>query len=303
MKLDEYKFDGTKKFKINGFDTKAKHLTTDREMVLESSLLNLKKLGIMQDRFYAQGSEAILVILQAMDAGGKDGAIKHVMSGLNPQGVQVSNFKSPSSEELAHDYLWRCIKNLPERGKIGIFNRSYYEDVLVARVHELYKNQNLPSRCKTPKIFDERYEQIANFEKYLWQNGIRVLKFFLNISRDEQKRRFLKRIDEKNKNWKLSDSDVKERQYWDDYMKAFEAAINKTSTPYAPWYVVPADKKWFARFFFSEILVNTLNDINPKYPTVTKEKEKLIVACKEYLTNEDGKKSAAKTKSKSKTKK
>ena len=157
MKLDEYRFDGSKKFKTNGFDTKAKHLTTDKEMVLENSVLNLRKLGAMQDRFYAQGTEAILVILQAMDAGGKDGAIKHVMSGVNPQGVQVTNFKVPSSEELAHDYLWRCVKKLPERGKIGIFNRSYYEDVLVGKVHELYKNQSFPDRCKSSKIFDERY--------------------------------------------------------------------------------------------------------------------------------------------------
>lgn len=289
MKLDEYKFDGTKKFKINGFDTKSKHLTVDKEMVLENSELNLRKLEIMQDRFYAQGTEAVLIILQAMDAGGKDGAIRHVMSGVNPQGVQVTNFKVPSSEELAHDYLWRCIKNLPERGKIGIFNRSYYEDVLVGKVHELYKKQNLPERCKSSKIFDERYEQISNFEKYLWQNGIRVLKFFFNISKDEQKKRFMKRIDEKSKNWKLSDSDIKERKYWNDYMKAYEAAINKTSTPYAPWYVIPADKKWFARFFLSEILVQTFNDIDPQYPRVTKEKENLVSSCKEYLINEDKK--------------
>lgn len=286
MKLDEFKFDGTKKFKISDFDTKAKHLTTDKEMVLENGELNLKKLEVMQDRFYAQGTEAILIILQAMDAGGKDGAIKHVMSGVNPQGVQVTNFKVPSSEELMHDYLWRCIKHLPEKGKIGIFNRSYYEDVLVGKVHELYKKQNLPERCKTSKIFDERYTQIANFEKYLWQNGVRVLKFFFNISKDEQKKRFMKRIDDKNKNWKLSESDVKERKYWNDYMKAYEIAINKTSTPYAPWYVIPADKKWFARFFLSEILVNTLSDIDPKYPVVSKDKEKMIDLCKETLLNE-----------------
>ena len=286
MKLDEYRFDGSKKFKTNGFDTKAKHLTTDKEMVLENSELNLRKLGTMQDRFYAQGTEAILVILQAMDAGGKDGAIKHVMSGVNPQGVQVTYFKVPSSEELAHDYLWRCVKKLPERGKIGIFNRSYYEDVLVGKVHELYKNQSFPDRCKSSKIFDERYEQIANFEKYLWQNGIRVLKFFFNISKEEQKKRFMKRINEKNKNWKLSEADIKERKYWNDYMKAYETAINKTSTPYAPWYVIPADKKWFARFFLSEVLVDTLNDIDPKYPVVEKEKEKLIDSCREYLNNE-----------------
>lgn len=289
MKLDEFKFDGTKKFKINGFDTKAKHLTTDKEMILESSVLNLQKLEVLQDRFYAQDTEAVLIILQAMDAGGKDGAIKHVMSGVNPQGVEVSNFKKPSDEELDHDYLWRCMKKLPERGRIGIFNRSYYEDVLVGKVHELYKTQKLPKRCKTAKIFEERYEQIANFEKYLWQNGIHVLKFFFNISKDEQKRRFMKRINDKNKNWKLSDADIKERQYWDDYMKAYEMAINKTSTPYAPWYVVPADKKWFARYFLSEIIIKKLEDIDPRYPVVTKEKEKLIQSCEEYLVHENDK--------------
>lgn len=289
MKLDEFKFDGTKKFKINGFDTKAKHLTTDKEMVLESSVLNLQKLEVLQDRFYAQDTEAVLIILQAMDAGGKDGAIKHVMSGVNPQGVEVSNFKKPSDEELDHDYLWRCMKKLPERGRIGIFNRSYYEDVLVAKVHELYKTQKLPKRCKTAKIFEERYEQIANFEKYLWQNGIHVLKFFFNISKDEQKRRFMKRINDKNKNWKLSDADIKERQYWDDYMKAYETAINKTSTPYAPWYVIPADKKWFARYFLSEIIIKKLEDIDPRYPVVTKEKEKVIKSCEDYLIHENDK--------------
>ncbi len=287
MKLDEFRYDGTKKFKASNFDTKAKNLTTDKEMVLETGQLNMRKLEVMQDRFYAQKKEAILIIIQAMDAGGKDGAIKHVMGGVNPQGVDVVNFKVPSEEELSHDYLWRCAKKLPERGKIGIFNRSYYEDVLVSRVHKLYKNQNLPERCKTDKIFEQRYEQIANFEKYLWQNGIRVVKLFFNISKDEQKKRFLKRIDEKNKNWKLTRSDLVERKYWDDYMKAYEDAINKTGTPYAPWYVVPADKKWFARFFLSEVLVDTINDIDPQYPISTKDKQKKLNLCKEYLNNEE----------------
>lgn len=287
MKLDEFRYDGTKKFKASNFDTKAKNLTTDKEMVLETGQLNMRKLEVMQDRFYAQKKEAILIIIQAMDAGGKDGAIKHVMGGVNPQGVDVVNFKVPSEEELSHDYLWRCAKKLPERGKIGIFNRSYYEDVLVSRVHKLYKNQNLPERCKTDKIFEQRYEQIANFEKYLWQNGIRVVKFFFNISKDEQKKRFLKRIDEKNKNWKLTRSDLVERKYWDDYMKAYEDAINKTGTPYAPWYVVPADKKWFARFFLSEVLVDTINDIDPQYPISTKDKQKKLDLCREYLNNEE----------------
>lgn len=287
MKLDDYKYDGKREFNIRGFDTKAEKLTIDKEMILETGQLNLRKLEVMQDRFYAQKKEAILIILQAMDAGGKDGAIKHVMGGVNPQGVEVVNFKTPSQEELAHDYLWRCVNKLPERGKIGIFNRSYYEDVLVAKVHELYKEQNLPERCKTSEIFNERYEQIVNFEKYLWQNGIRIVKFFFNISKDEQKKRFIKRIDEKTKNWKLSQADLTERQYWDDYMKAYEVAINNTSTPYAPWYVIPADKKWFARFFVSEIIVEVLDDIDPQYPIVKKEQEKMLEKCREYLNNEE----------------
>lgn len=287
MKLDDYRYDGSKKFKVADFDTKAKHLTIDKEMILETGQLNLKKLEMMQDRFYAERKEAILIILQAMDAGGKDGAIKHVMGGVNPQGVEVVNFKTPSEEELAHDYLWRCINRLPERGKIGIFNRSYYEDVLIAKVHELYKKQNLPERCKTSEIFNERYEQIVNFEKYLWQNGIRIVKFFFNISKGEQKKRFMKRIEEKTKNWKLSEADLAERQYWDDYMKAYESAINNTGTPYAPWYVVPADKKWFARFFVSEIIAEVLDDIDPQYPIVKKDQEKMLEKCREYLNNEE----------------
>lgn len=287
MDLKEYKYDGMKKFDIKSFDTKAEHMTTDKEMVVETGRLNILKLEVLQDRLYAEGKESLLVILQAMDAGGKDGAIKHVMSGVNPQGVKVVNFKQPSSEDLSHDYLWHYAKKLPERGKIGIFNRSYYEDVLVNKVHDLYKIQPLPNRCITDDIFEKRYEQIKNFEKYLWENGTRIVKFFFNISKEEQKKRFMKRIELKNKNWKLSDSDVKERKFWDNYMEAFETAINKTSTAFAPWYVIPADKKWFARYFVSEVIVNALDDINPKYPKVSKEKKKMIKQCKEYLQNED----------------
>lgn len=287
MDLKEYKYDGMKKFDIKSFDTKAEHMTTDKEMVVETGRLNILKLEVLQDRLYAEGKESLLVILQAMDAGGKDGAIKHVMSGVNPQGVKVVNFKQPSSEDLSHDYLWHYVKKLPERGKIGIFNRSYYEDVLVNKVHDLYKIQPMPNRCITDDIFERRYEQIKNFEKYLWENGTRIVKFFFNISKEEQKKRFMKRIELKNKNWKLSDSDVKERKFWDNYMEAFETAINKTSTAFAPWYVIPADKKWFARYFVSEVIVNALDDINPKYPKVSKEKKKMIKQCKEYLQNED----------------
>lgn len=285
MNLDEFKIYGNKKFDFKDFDPGAKKLKLDKFEIANKSLVNLQRLGQFQDKFYAEGKESLLLIFQAMDAGGKDGAIKHVMSGLNPQGVQVSNFKQPSSEELSHDYLWRCIKKLPSKGIIGIFNRSYYEDVLIAKVHKLYKNYNMPDRCKKD-IINKRYKQIVNFEDYLWENGVRVLKFFFCISKDEQKKRFFKRIDNKNKNWKLSESDIKERALWDTYMEAYENAINKTATPTNPWYIIPADKKWFARYFVSEILTKTMEEINPQYPQNNTNTEKLVLNCKEILEKE-----------------
>ncbi|MBR1779747.1 MAG: polyphosphate kinase 2 family protein [Clostridia bacterium] len=285
MNLDEFKYSKGKKFNYKEFDTEAKALNLNKEIIQAASVLNLQEMGKLQDKFYAYGKESLLLIFQAMDAGGKDGAVKHVMSGVNPQGVQVNNFKQPSKEEMAHDYLWRCIKKLPEKGIIGIFNRSYYEDVLITKVHSLYKDFNLPERCKKD-IIEKRYKHIENFEKYLTENGTHVLKFFFCISKDEQKRRFKKRIDNKNKNWKLSESDIKERALWDDYMRAYEDAINKTSSSYAPWYVIPADKKWFARFFVSEIILKTMRAINPQYPKTNKDTEKLIQSCKKILENE-----------------
>lgn len=241
----------------------------------------------LQDRLYAENKEAILIIFQAMDAAGKDGAIKHVISGINPQGVTVSNFKQPSSEELDHDYLWRAMRVLPARGDIGIFNRSYYEDVLVVKVHNLHETYQLPDRCKTDKLFKQRYQQINHFEKYLYQNGIRVVKIFLHLSKDEQKKRFLERIENPEKNWKFSQSDIEERTYWDDYQRAYEDAIRETSTKNAPWYIVPADKKWFARLLISQIIVNTLQEINPQYPELPAEKRALLGKCREQLLAED----------------
>ena len=285
MNLDEFKFTKRKKFNYKEFDPSAKSLNLSREIIQAASVLNLQELGKFQDKFYADGKESLLLIFQAMDAGGKDGAVKHVMSGVNPQGVQVNNFKQPSKVELSHDYLWRCARKLPEKGIIGIYNRSYYEDVLITKVHKLYKNFNLPEKCKKD-IIEKRYKQIENFEKYLTENGIHVLKFFFCISKDEQKRRFYKRIENKNKNWKLSESDIKERALWDDYMKAYEAAINNTGTNFAPWYVIPADKKWFARYFVSEIILKTMREIDPHYPKTNKDTAKLIANCKEILENE-----------------
>lgn len=224
-----------------------------------------------------------------MDAAGKDGAIKHVMSGLNPQGCQVFSFKQPSSEELDHDYLWRCAKSAPERGRLGIFNRSYYEEVLVVRVHpQILQTQLIPNDVKNDKnIWKKRFEQIRNFETYLTGNGIHVIKFFLNVSKEEQKRRFLARIEEPEKNWKFSASDAKERAFWDDYMIAYEEAISATSTEKSPWYVVPADKKWFTRVAVSEIIVQKLESMDLHYPIVTEQHKQDLLKAKELLESEN----------------
>ena len=237
---------------------------------------------------YAQNTYALLIVLQAMDAAGKDGTIKHVMSGVNPQGCQVFSFKSPSAEELDHDYLWRSFKALPERGNIGIFNRSYYEEVLIVRVHrEILEKQQLPPEAKKKDIWERRFEEINNFEKYLVRNGIIVLKFFLNVSKSEQKKRFLDRINRPEKNWKFSVSDAKERGFWDDYQKAYEDIFNNTSTKWAPWYIIPADHKWFTRFTVANIICDKLKSLNLAYPTVSEEHKQELLKAKEMLENEE----------------
>jgi PPK2 family polyphosphate:nucleotide phosphotransferase len=238
-----------------------------------------------QDRLYAQDRWAVLLVFQAMDAAGKDSAIKHVMSGVNPQGCQVYSFKAPTSEELDHDYLWRCSRALPERGRIGIFNRSYYEEVLVVRVHpELLARQKLPPGAVSRGIWKERFEDIANHERYLARNGIAICKFFLNVSPQEQKQRFLDRLDEPEKHWKFSESDVRERQHWDAYMKAYEQAIRHTAAPHAPWYVVPADRKWFTRLVVAAAIIDTLDSLDLRYPQVGPERrEELAMARRELL--------------------
>jgi PPK2 family polyphosphate:nucleotide phosphotransferase len=228
----------------------------------------------------------VLLIFQAMDAAGKDGAIKHVMSGINPQGCQVYSFKSPSSEDLDHDYLWRCMKCLPNRGHIGIFNRSYYEEVLVVRVHpEFMAKQKLPPKLVGKNIWEERFEDICNFEQYLARNGVVVRKFFLHVSKKEQKRRFLDRIDDPSKNWKFSSNDANERDYWDDYMKTYEEMIQETATKDAPWYVVPADNKWFTRVVVAGAVIGTLADLDLEYPEVDQSKLKELAAAKKKLLN------------------
>jgi PPK2 family polyphosphate:nucleotide phosphotransferase len=256
----------------------------DKPREKEALAMGVTLMAELQDRLYAQGRWAVLLMFQAMDAAGKDGAIKHVMSGLNPQGCQVFSFKSPTTEELNHDYLWRCLKRLPERGRIGIFNRSYYEETLVVRVHpEILANQRLPPALVTKDIWKERFQDIRGFERYLARNGMAILKFFLHISKEEQKKRFLERIEEPEKNWKFSRSDVKEREHWHDYMEAFEDVIRNTATKAAPWYVVPADNKWFARIVVAAAVIDALDSLDLKYPKADDRKLKELAAAKRAL--------------------
>ena len=260
--------------------TKEEHKAQAKE-ALATGVMALAEL---QDKLYAQDKWAVLLIFQAMDAAGKDGAIKHVMSGINPQGCQVYSFKSPSSEDLDHDYLWRCMKCLPNRGHIGIFNRSYYEEVLVVRVHPAFlAKQKLPPKLVGKNIWEDRFEDIRNFEQYLTRNGVVVRKFFLHVSKKEQKKRFLDRIDDPLKNWKFSSNDANERDFWDDYMKAYEEMIQETATKYAPWYVVPADNKWFTRVIVGLAVIDALDSLDLAYPEVDESKLKELAAAKKKL--------------------
>jgi len=249
----------------------------------------IQRLSQQQDKLYAQNTYALLINLQAMDAAGKDSTIKHVMSGVNPQGVQVNSFKVPSVGELDHDYLWRNFLELPNRGNIGIFNRTYYEEVIVVRVHpEFLDRQQLPPHLKGPAIWARRYEEINNFEKYLTDNGIVVLKFFLNVSKEEQKKRFLERVDDPEKNWKFSAADILERRHWDAYMDAYEEMFNNTSTPWAPWYIIPADHKWFTRLAVVSIINATLDGLSLAYPEVNPEQKAALLKAKEEMQQEAG---------------
>lgn len=253
---------------------------------------NIKKTAKLQDMLYAYSRHSVLLIFQAMDAAGKDGTVKHVMSGINPQGCRVFSFKTPSAEELEHDFLWRTSKRMPERGHIGIFNRSYYEEVLITRVHpEFIIKQNIPGIYKSGDIdegfWEERFTHINNFEKQQYDNGTVILKFYLNLSKEEQKRRFLSRINKKKKNWKFTINDIRERKKWDSYQDAFEKAINKTSTSWAPWYIIPADHKWFMRTAVCHILVQELQKLDLKYPELGPEGKKRLMEAKEMLLNEN----------------
>jgi len=281
-----YRIDHGKKFRLKDFDPGdtgglSKESKEESELLLQHSTLQLAE---MQDKLYAQDRWGLLLIFQAMDAAGKDGTIKHVMSGVNPQGCEVFSFKVPSVEELAHGYLWRTSNCMPGRGKIGIFNRSYYEEVLVVRVHpELLDAQRLPKVCVGDKIWKERFEDISAFERYATRNGIAIRKFFLNLSKKEQKRRFLSRLDEPEKNWKFSAADVRERRFWDDYQQNYEEMIQHTSSKDAPWIVVPADNKWFARLVVSSVIVHALEDMKLTYPAVSNEKRRALAGARREL--------------------
>ena len=276
------------KFRLKDIDPgDTLHLgSEDKPRAKEGLQTGVEALAELQDMLYAQDKWAVLLIFQAMDAAGKDGAIKHVMSGVNPQGCQVASFKAPSSEDLDHDYLWRCQKHLPERGRIGIFNRSYYEETLVVRVHEeLLTKQKLPSKLVTKNIWKERFQDIRAFERYLSRNGVLIRKFFLHVSKDEQKKRFMERIDNPEKNWKFSSADCKERGHWDEYQEAYEDMIRHTSTDEAPWYVVPADNKWFTRIVVAGAVIDGLASLDLAYPKVGPEKLKELAAAKKSLNS------------------
>ena len=284
-----YRVTDGSKFRLKDHDPAdtGPHDANDKAAASEALAEGIAALSTLQDMLYAQDRWSTLFVFQAMDAAGKDSAIKHVMSGVNPQGCQVASFKTPSAEDLDHDYLWRCQRELPERGRIGIFNRSYYEEVLVVRVHPEYLDaQRLPPEPAGDDLWEARFKQIRNFEKHLALNGTRVVKFFLHVSRAEQKRRFLARIDEPEKNWKFSATDVAERQHWKEYMAAYEAMIRATASDEAPWYVVPADHKWFTRMVVAAAAVDCLGALDLSYPTVSPKKRQDLLAAKRVLLAE-----------------
>jgi PPK2 family polyphosphate:nucleotide phosphotransferase len=280
-----YRVDGGKHFRLKDFNPADTGHLKSKEHAEEALQQSTLRMADLQDRLYAQDSWSLLLIFQAMDAAGKDGAIKHVMSGVNPEGCQVYSFKAPSEVELQHDFLWRTTKDLPERGHIGIFNRSYYEEVLVVRVHpEILKSQKTPPSLVGKKIWDERFEDIRCFERHMARSGTVIRKFFLNLSKKEQKTRFLARLDEPAKNWKFSAADIHERKCWDDYQAAFEEMIRNTAAEHAPWYVVPADNKWFTRLVVSAVVVDTLESLGLAYPKVKDAARKELEAAKRELT-------------------
>lgn len=284
--IKKYRYDGSEPVVLKTIHTDVKKEKLDKEQIIAKTAANQLKIQQLQDKLYADGKEGLIIIIQARDAAGKDSTIKHVMSGVNPQGVDVYSFKTPSHAELNHDFLWRFNHSIPLRGKIAIFNRSYYEDVLIVKVRELHKTYNVPERMKTDDVIDQRYKQIRHYEKYLYQNGYRILKIFLNVSAKTQKERFLERIEEPEKNWKFSEGDLAERGLWDEYTDAYEKAINGTATKRCPWYIIPADQKWFSRYLVSEAILKTLEKINPQYPTLSKDQIDRLAIYKQALESE-----------------
>ena len=286
MKKEDFIIKAGTNVKLSNFDssdTGSFKSKNDAKAILKK---NIQKMSELQNKLYAFDKYSLLIIFQAMDAAGKDGTIKHVMTGLNPQGTQVFSFKQPSIEELDHEFLWRIHKKMPERGRIGIFNRSHYEEVLVVRVHDLIQNQKIPPELINKEIWNTRYREISDFEKYLYENGTIILKFFLHISQEEQRNRFLKRIDTPDKNWKFSATDINERRFWDKYQQAYAEAISATSKKYAPWFIIPADHKWYLRYAVSEVIVETLDELKMSYPVVSDEQLKNLEECKSKLLNE-----------------
>ncbi len=285
--IEPYRVERGKKFRLkdhDSADTQGLDLKEEANSFLEEGI---QRLTDMQQKLYAQDRWALLLIFQGMDSAGKDSAIRHVMSGVNPEGCQVYSFKQPSTEDLSHDFLWRASKCLPERGRIGIFNRSYYEETLIVRVHaSMLQQERIPPQLITKKIWRQRFEDINAFERYLERNGILVRKFFLHTSKEEQRRRFLERLDDPDKNWKFSEDDVREREHWDDYMRAYEDMIRHTSASHAPWFVVPGDHKWFARMVVASVILDALASLKLSYPKVDAAKKKELEAARKLLVNE-----------------
>ena len=266
MSAKDYRFDGSRNVSLKDMPTAAGDAKAYKAELVQKTQENIARAAALQEKLYAAGQEGLIIALQARDAAGKDSLIKKVFSGLNPAALEVHSFKAPNSTELSHDYLWRINQALPPRGKIALFNRSHYEDVLAVRVHHLEKGYRLAPRCLTEDFFDRRFRQLRHWEEYLYENGLRMVKVFLNVSREEQRKRFLDRMELDEKHWKLSTSDMKERALWEEYDRAYEDSINQTATPECPWYVLPADNKWYTRYLMSEILVDTLEEMNPQYP-------------------------------------
>ena len=287
MKADRYLFDGSHPCALRKLPCDSNDDHVKKEDILAKTAENLEKMAALQDAFYADGREGLVIILQALDAAGKDSTVKHVMGGLNPQGVQVTSFKQPTSEEKDHDYMWRINKALPERGDIGIFNRSQYEDVIVTRIHDLVHKGQLPQDLIHKDFWEERYEQINNWEKYLHQNGFQMVKIFLHVSKKEQQRRLMDRIINQQKNWKFSMSDINERQYWDRYQELYEEMITKTSKEISPWYIVPADNKWYTRYVVALITLEVLKKINPQFPKLAPEVQEQLEQFKKLISEVD----------------